>query len=111
MASIFRLLILAPFGVLVILLAAANRQKVTLSFDPMGGDLWSLQLPLFVALLAAVMIGILIGGIATWVGQSRYRRAARDYGREAKEAQGEVQRLRTLVPTADAVALPPTMIR
>ena len=111
MAAILRLLVFAPVAVIVVLLAMANRTPVRLSLDPLGGDAWTIQLPLFAAAIGALMLGILIGGVATWLGQGKYRRAARESAREAQAAQSEVDRLRTMVPTADAVILPPTMIR
>jgi len=113
MASLFRLLILAPLAVLVVLLALANRAPVALSLDPMGGNAWTVTVPLFVAVIGALMGGILIGGVATWIGQGKHRRAARESAREAKAAQAEAERLRALVPTqaSDQVVLPPTMIR
>ena len=38
MASLFRLLFIAPVAVIVILLAMANRAPVQLSFDPVSAD-------------------------------------------------------------------------
>lgn len=116
MGSIFRLLFLSPLAVLVVLLALANREWVQLSLDPMGGNAWTVTVPLFVAVLGALMIGILVGGTAAWLGQGKYRRAARDKAQELKTALAEVERLRNLVPTEVAIesntsTLPASMIR
>lgn len=114
MASLFRLLILAPVAVIIVLLALANRAPVQLSLDPMGGSAWTITVPLFVAVLGAAMAGILIGGVATWFGQGKHRRAAREATREVKAAQAEVERLQALVPAGEAPSvtnLPATMIR
>ena len=113
MAAILRLLVLAPIAVLVVLLAVANRAPVVLSLDPMGGNVWSVTIPLFVAVLGALMVGILIGGVACWLGQGRYRRAARDKAREAQTALAENDRLRQMLPATTAVGsvLPGSMIR
>lgn len=64
------------FGVaalFVSLLALANRSFVTVSFDPIppGSEAWSVEAPLFLVILAAMFIGILIGGFAVWLGQRR----------------------------------------
>lgn len=113
MASLFRLIILAPIAVVVVLLAIANRSLVQLSFDPSGGTAYTFTVPLFVAVLGAVMLGILVGGIACWLGQGKHRRAARQAQREAEAARAEVARLSAMIPPSDphASALPPTMIR
>jgi len=113
MASLFRLIILAPVAVVVVLLSIANRMPVQLSFDPSGGTAYTVTVPLFVAVLGAVMAGILIGGVACWFGQGKHRRAARQAQREAEVARSEVARLTAMLPQADphASALPPTMIR
>lgn len=104
MLAFLRLLILAPIAVLVILLAMANRTPVQLSLDPVGTDGMTLSVPLFVALLGAMMVGILIGGVACWIGQGKHRKAARMAAREAEQAKAETERLRLLTPTA--VGLP-----
>lgn len=116
MGSIFRLIFLSPLAVLVILLAVANRQVVQLSLDPLGGNAWTINVPLFVPIMGALLFGILVGGIATWFGQGRYRRAAKDAANQARLAQEEVERLRKLVPAPAAIEsntsiLPASMIR
>lgn len=116
MASLFRLLFIAPVAVVVILLAMANRAPVQLSFDPVSADgAYTFTVPLFVAVLGALMIGIVIGGVAVWLGQGKHRRAARTALREAEAAKAEAERLRKLVPPAatlgSSVDLPATMIR
>ena len=48
---------------------------------------WSLDVPLFVLLFATLALGVLIGGVATWIGQGKWRqrgaRRARQCGRPA----------------------------
>ncbi len=105
MAAFFRLLILAPVAVVVVLLAVANRDPVTIALDPTGGTAFVVTVPLFVALLAAMMGGILIGGVACWLGQGKHRKAARLACREAEQAKAEAERLRMMAPTL--AALPP----
>ena len=53
----------------------ANREAVRVSLDPLGtfGPGWTVSLPLFVLLFAALAIGIVIGGVAAWLGQSKWR--------------------------------------
>ncbi|ACB96495.1 lipopolysaccharide assembly protein LapA domain-containing protein [Beijerinckia indica] len=90
MAKILRLLIFIPLGITGFALAIANRQLVTVSFDPFnGGDIPgpSVTAPLFIVLLLALMVGAILGGVATWFEQGKHRRAVRN-------ARAEILRLR-----------------
>lgn len=116
MASLFRLLILAPIGVMIVLLAIANRAPVQISFDPVSADgAYTFTVPLFVGLIGALMVGIVFGGIAVWLGQGKHRRAARLAQRDANDARAEVNRLKAMIPPAAQIegssSLPSTMIR
>ncbi len=44
------------------------------------------SLPLFVLLFAAIAIGMIVGSLATWVKQGRYRKLARQRSQEAEAA-------------------------
>lgn len=72
-------LVLVPLAIVILAFAMANRQLVTVSFDPFSSaqPAASLTLPLFVLIFILVLLGVIVGGIAAWMGQSRYRRAAR----------------------------------
>ena len=72
-------LILGPLMVLIVALAVANRQTVAISFDPFNAvdPAYGAQLPLYLLVLLLVIAGVLIGGIAAWLMQSRWRRRAR----------------------------------
>lgn len=93
---------LVTVGPLLIILSIANRQKVTLSFDPFSVEdpLVSLTLPFFLFLFAALMLGVLIGGVAVWMDQRRYRKAARKNRWEAarwhREADKQKERAEEL---------------
>ncbi len=96
MKTFLKALILVPLSLLVVLLALANRGPVRLSLDPFTTDkpLLAYELPLYIVLFGAVMLGVLIGGIATWIGQGGHRRAERRYRREARHLRGEVGQAR-----------------
>ena len=74
-----KVLLLIIIGVPVVALALANKQSVQLSADPFGdaNKALSLSLPLFLVMFAALVLGMVIGGLLTWIGQSKHRRAAR----------------------------------
>lgn len=72
-------LVLIPIAVLIVLFAVANREPVTVSFDPMSaGDplLATPPLPLCFVVLAPLILGVVLGGVATFMGQRKWRRAA-----------------------------------
>src|SRR5260370_26334653 len=72
-------LILVPLAILLVAFAVANRQSVIVSFDPFDAShpALALAVPLFALLLAALLAGVVIGGIAAWMRQGRWRRPAR----------------------------------
>jgi hypothetical protein len=90
--------ILLPLGAIAVALSVANRQDVRLSLDPSGalGPAWGVSLPLFVLLFAVLAVGVLIGGVAAWFGQSKWRYAARLERANTIRLRREVERLRTL---------------
>ena len=64
--------------------ALANRRPVTVSFDPLlPDDPWlAVEVPLWAVLFAGIFLGLLAGGIATWLRQGRWRRRARHAERQ-----------------------------
>jgi uncharacterized integral membrane protein len=100
-------LILLPIAIVVVLLAVANRAPVTLSFDPFSRPepMFSATLPLFVVIFIAVAIGVVIGGVAAWLAQSKHRRRERLYRREARHLRNETERLRAHAPSPGLPAL------
>ena len=82
-------LILVPVAVVLIALAVANRGMTPFTLDPFnpGNPPLTLELPLFVLLFAALGLGMVIGSLATWLRQGRYRRIARQRGLEAQAAR------------------------
>lgn len=102
MRNFLKLLVLAPIAVIFLSFDMANRQNVVVSFDPFNsGDAASPQIvvPLFVVLIAAIMLGVLLGGVATWLGQGRFRKAARDANAKVEKLRGENESLRSQLAT------------
>jgi uncharacterized integral membrane protein len=102
-------LVLLPIAILIVLLAVANRQIVTLSLDPFSraAPEFSADLPLFAVIFAAVMLGVVIGGIAAWLAQGKHRRERRLYRREANTLRNETDRLRAGKSSTD-LTIPPS---
>jgi len=84
-----------PAAALLITLAVANRHSVRLVLDPFRPEtpVLSVVLPFYGFLLGALLIGVMVGGLATWLSQSRWRRTARVRTAEAKRWQTEADRL------------------
>lgn len=91
---IFNILILVPIGVVLIILSVTNRQAVTLALNPFEptDPVLSLTAPFFVFLFAALMLGVLIGGLAIWFSQGHHRKRARKEAKEAVQWHEEADR-------------------
>src|SRR5262245_66513689 len=78
-------LILVPLAIVLVIFAVANRQVVVVSFDPFDSvhPALSAAFPLFVLILILVIAGVIIGGIAAWLGESKWGARARGHEREA----------------------------
>lgn len=68
-----------PLAIVLIALAVANRAPVALTLDPFnpGNPALTVSLPLFLYLFGALALGLVVGSVATWFRQGRYRRLAR----------------------------------
>ncbi|WEX09550.1 LapA family protein [Chelativorans sp. AA-79] len=94
-------LIIVPLAIILIALAVANRALMPFTIDPFnpGNPGLTVEMPLFVYLFLAMILGMIIGGAVTWFRQGRYRRLAR-------ERASEIERLRTrAAPEASTTAL------
>ncbi len=104
--------VLVPLGILIVALAVANREIVTVTFDPFGGKdpAFALRAPLFVLLFVFVIAGVIIGGVASWLSQRKWRRAARRLEKELAAARAEAERLRQELAAREAPP-PPLSLR
>jgi uncharacterized integral membrane protein len=84
-------IVLVPLAIIIVAFAVANRQEVTVSFDPLGDTpAASLPVPLFVLILGLLIVGVIIGGVASWLGQGRWRGAARRFERDIQILRGKL---------------------
>lgn len=88
-------IVVVPLGVVLVALAVVNRKPALLILDPFGGaePTLSIEAPLFLLLLLAFAVGLIVGGLATWLGQGKWRRTARVEAREARDWRREADRL------------------
>ena len=91
--------------IVLIYVAVANRHLVVFSLDPLGGEepFFATEIPLFVLLFAAVFLGLVIGGTASWLNQGKWRKAARQGLSEAEHWRKEATR-----PPPEGTAPPST---
>jgi uncharacterized integral membrane protein len=91
---LFAVMIVVPLAVVLVALAVANRNPVSLTFDPFnpGNPALTMQLPLFMIVFLAVALGLVLGSMVTWLKQGRYRRRAR---RGSSEPSTSVARARS----------------
>jgi uncharacterized integral membrane protein len=94
--KIFAAVILIPLAIVIIAFAVANRQVVTVSLDPFSSEhpATSLNFPLFVLVIGLLVVGVLIGGAASWLRHGHLRRTARRLERDIRELRGELSSLR-----------------
>ena len=97
MRKFFTALVLIPLSVIFVVFAVANRHEVTVSLDPFNAadPSMSFALPLFALLIAVAILGVVAGGMATWFGQRRWRRAARQHQADARAVRAQLDELRS----------------
>jgi uncharacterized integral membrane protein len=105
--ALLRILVLVPLALVLIGFALANHEAVTLNFDPLGlfSQPLSVTTPLFLPVAIALMVGVILGGIAMWFSEGRHRRAARLHLRdlERERRAHEESKRRLSLPTAPSI--------
>ncbi len=105
-------IVVVPLAIFIIAFAVANRQTVTVSFDPFSSSnpAYSSTLPLFILIFVLVILGVVVGGVAAWLRQSKWRRAARKLDAENRQLLQELASIRnrsgTQAPSPDAEPAP-----
>jgi uncharacterized integral membrane protein len=106
--------ILVPLAILIVMFAVANREIITVSFDPFDSahPALAFKMPLFMLIFALVTVGVVVGGIAAWLKQHKWRTRARRAEAEARDlrARLDADQPRRNVPALEAsppFAVPP----
>ena len=101
-------LIVVPLAVIIIAFAVANRQAVTVSFDPFTSvsPAYAATLPLFAVIFVVLILGVLIGGIAAWIRQSKWRHIARKLDGDVRALHQELETIRRRFGTPEPAADP-----
>jgi uncharacterized integral membrane protein len=110
MRTLFRLVVIVPIAIVLLMFAFANRHLVTVSFDPFAGNDVAgprITAPLFILLILAVGVGVILGGVSSWFKQAKLKRDLREARAEADEARIEAARLRREMLVNPPVAAAP----
>ena len=93
---IVSILVIVPLAIVIVAFAVANRQSVTVSFDPFSSasPAYAATVPLFVLIFALLIMGVLVGGVAAWIRQGKWRRTARRLDGEVRTLHQEMDAIR-----------------
>ena len=92
-----------PVAIILIAFAIANRQVTNVSFDPFSADApWlAIPMPLWALFFAGIFVGLLAGGIASWLSQGKWRKIARENRSQADNLRIENDRLKQQLSRSD----------
>lgn len=93
MKTALKAIVLVPLALIAVIFAVANRHIVTISLDPFNADnpAFALSAPLFLTIVLMIMLGVLIGGVATWLTQGSVRSALRHARSDNDRLRRELQ--------------------
>jgi uncharacterized integral membrane protein len=111
--KIARVVLLVPLAIVIVLFAVANRHAVMVSFDPFSSSrpAYLATVPLFVLIFALVILGVVVGGVASWLRQSRWRRHARRLEAENRELHTQLYELKRYYVANERGPAPPAPAR
>jgi uncharacterized integral membrane protein len=92
-----RLLILAPFLLLLVLFALSNTAPAHIGLWPTA---WSLQAPLSLVVLVGMALAFLIGALLVWASELAQRRRARRAEQAVHALEAQVRELKQRLPQA-----------
>ncbi len=113
MKRFIKVFLLFVIGCLIAAFAVANRQPVRFVADPFidRNLASSIEAPFFIYLFIAMFVGLIIGASSAWIGQSRWRRAARKEQKEATLWRREAENLKRGLEATSGSAVPSTAPR
>jgi uncharacterized integral membrane protein len=95
MKSILRVIVFVPLALIILFFSMANRGSVRIGLDPFAPNSGlSFEAPIFLVVLASMALGVLAGGVSSWLGHLPVRRAAKVARAEARKTRVEIEKLR-----------------
>ena len=85
-------ILILPVIAVVAAFAVANRGIVSINLDPLP---LAFDMPLYAALMVAVLAGLLAGGFSAWIAGGRWRRDTRRMRKDKKAMESEISELRS----------------
>jgi uncharacterized integral membrane protein len=80
----------ALIALVVVVFAVSNRMFVALSFFPLPAEL---QVPLYLVVIVALVLGFIVGALAAWFGGGKRRRENRELRRRLNRVQHDLDAL------------------
>jgi uncharacterized integral membrane protein len=107
--KILTAVIVVPLAIVIVAFAVANRQMVTVSFDPFSSaaPAYAATVPLFVLIFILLILGVLVGGVAAWIGQAKWRRGHRRLDDEVRQLRDEVHGIEARMRPPPPPVIPP----
>ncbi len=103
-------IVLVPLVGALVGWAVANRQSVVVSFDPFDSadPAYAITVPLYLLGFAILIAGVVLGGVATWFKQRKWRRARARLAAEIGVVRAELEQWRRHGNLRDSRAVAPT---
>jgi uncharacterized integral membrane protein len=112
--KVLTIVVAVPLAAIIIAFAVANRQSVTVSFDPFSSadPAYAATLPLFAVVMLVLIFGVVVGGVAAWIRQGKWRRAARQLDAENRNLRSDLddarRRAAAVTEPASSATMPAT---
>lgn len=94
--------LIAVIAIILITVAFANRQVVSLTVLPQGLEpfiglnaiVGPIQMPLYAVVFAGVAAGLTLGFLVEWIRESKHRRAAEQNLRKQRQLEAQVRKMK-----------------
>jgi uncharacterized integral membrane protein len=105
-------IVLLPITAVLVGFAVANRESVLVSFDPFNGadPARSAAVPLYLLIFGVLIAGVVLGGVAAWLEQGKWRRARSRLAAELRGIRSELEEYRQRAAAREVRPLPPTAL-